>query len=772
MFSTDELPSICPIKKQRLINLFPGPIKKQRLINLFIRSELEPKLNLEEEYGKPMLWIGLYITLASLCCILLMLADLLHGLRSRKLWFPCKYFTINGFTLTVIAAAMKLPVNLSGSLPGVVDQVAKLGSMAFMCTMMANLLPCLATMDNNELLTNITALGVLVINLVGNVVFQIQTGAVGSNADAKYFGRILSNLSWLNSIYVTLLVVLLIIHVSSSLAILKSKQIIESKYQQGHETASKDLQQSTGKLLTVEKLQQLVSSYWIMAGSGSPQFIMACSVTTTTSGVICALSTILHTFTVSWFTSGLLETESDSDYKWSISLILIVQFVGVVLGTIAPLSRCFATLSFKVSIKSIWNHIKVFKVEKYWTHKLYDWKYGIIPSPFRSCKRKLKVIIKNLKGLILMFSIKIQEGVVVLCKIIALIPFCFMICVLYCLRFLKWSLQAIFRSREKKTQNLEQRKYVLQLLNENELADRTLGGLLKSFNRLIQKSEKKQPESLMKLIQENSTEGFQGVKIFNKDGPHVQCSPSKVEYRDCWSLPVVTLTTIAVTLPNIEKVKVKSLLKSVREGLEYITLVEETLNATDDHYKSIQKASKVLWEEVDFRHKWLGINLKKIASQVKKDGAQVDTNLQIVQLFLKKATSKIEEGRGRTDIEGPDSYSEHISICAYSMCRITETIIDDTESHKKLFDELSSRIADIMAACLTNLPHVIAMKCHTSVIEKREASVQVATKLIGETKHIVNTLQGPLQDKWHAYLSMNPEDLAFIDKWRAYSSEP
>ncbi|KAM0020700.1 hypothetical protein Hdeb2414_s0025g00669961 [Helianthus debilis subsp. tardiflorus] len=269
-----------------------------------------------------------------------------------------------------------------------------------------------------------------------------------------------------------------------------------------------------------------------MAGSGSPQFIMACSATTTASG-----------------------------------------FVGIVLGTIAPLSRCFATLSFKVSIQSIWNHIKVFKVEKYWTHKLYDWKYGIIPFPFHSCKRELK------------------EGVVVLCKIIALIPFCLMICVLYSLRFLKWSLQAIFRSREKKTQNLEQRKYVLQLEDENELADRTLEGLLKTFNRLIQKSEKKQPKSLMTLIEENSTEGFQGVKIFNKDGPHVLCSPSKVEYRDCWSLPVVTLTTIAVTLPNIEKEKVKSLLKSVREGLEYVTLVEETLNATDDHYKSIQKAS-------------------------------------------------------------------------------------------------------------------------------------------------------------------------------------
>ncbi|KAJ0745359.1 hypothetical protein HanPI659440_Chr10g0397841 [Helianthus annuus] len=109
-----------------------------------------------------MLWIGMYIAVASLVCILSMMADLSHGLRSRKLWFPCKYFRINAAFLTVISVAMKLPVDLTGSMPGYVDKAAKLGSMAFMCTIMANLLPCLATMNNNELLSNITALCVLV----------------------------------------------------------------------------------------------------------------------------------------------------------------------------------------------------------------------------------------------------------------------------------------------------------------------------------------------------------------------------------------------------------------------------------------------------------------------------------------------------------------------------------------------------------------------------------------------------------------------------------
>ncbi|KAJ0864906.1 hypothetical protein HanRHA438_Chr12g0534881 [Helianthus annuus] len=101
------------------------------------------------------------------------------------------------------------------------------------------------------------------------------------------------------------------------------------------------------------------------------------------------------------------------------------------------------------------------------------------------------------------------------------------------------------------------------------------------------------------------------------------------------------------------------------------------------------------------------------------------------------------------------------------MSCVTESIIRDKESHKKLFHELSSRITDIMAACLTNLPHAIAKKCHTSVIEKREESVKVAAKLLGETKKIINILQ---ED--YDIPNMEPKDLPFIDKWCAYLSGP
>ncbi|KAK9063266.1 hypothetical protein SSX86_017136 [Deinandra increscens subsp. villosa] len=131
------------------------------LTNLLLRLEKAPSFNCttlpkdfipffvmlisqseqQAKFSKPMMWIGIYIAVASLFCILPMVADLFHGLKTKKLWFPCKYFNLNAASLTVIAVAMKLPMDLNNPMPNDADQAAKLGSMAFMCTIMAYLLP-------------------------------------------------------------------------------------------------------------------------------------------------------------------------------------------------------------------------------------------------------------------------------------------------------------------------------------------------------------------------------------------------------------------------------------------------------------------------------------------------------------------------------------------------------------------------------------------------------------------------------------------------------
>ncbi|KAJ0745422.1 hypothetical protein HanPI659440_Chr10g0398471 [Helianthus annuus] len=629
---------------------------------------------LEDRYSAPMLWIGMYIALASLVCILFMVADLLHGLRSRMLWVPSKYFTINSASLTAISIAMKLPVDLTGSMPGYVDQVAKLGSMAFMCTMMANLLPCLGTMDSNELLSNLAAVSVQVITLVVNVCIQMQTGAV-SISTHKEDPRIIQLTSPTHTsthpnpvlpfIYVILLVFLLIVYICSSLAILRSKQILDSKYQNGHEKASVDIQPSPGEIVTVEKLENHVRKHWMMVESGSCiHFITACFHPTSASGVICLLVTILHTYTMSRTMKPMLAKDYDSDYGWSMLVILIVQSIGVLIGTIVPLSRCFATLEFTTFFST---HFKVFKVERHWTQKLNDWKQASIRLPFHS--RKLNVVIETSKRLIIYICIQLQKGVVVLCKIIALIPFVFVIC----------------------TDNYNIPRLPLEV----------------GFN----------------------------------------------EY--CWRLAVVTLTTIAVSLPEIEKEEVDCLLECVREGLLYVTLVEKNLN----FIKDLQQAAETLWQEIRFTNEWFGNKLQNPDFQEYTVG-------QIVKWFRGNAKHYFVHGNWSIHDD-----SKNRLICCMSMYHITETIIrrydtnidDGTVSQKELFDSLSSMIADTIAACLTNLPQIIIMKCHyMSAIKERRTRVKDAAQLLGETTEIIRLLQV------HDIPNMNPSDMPFLNKWSAY----
>ncbi|MFS7960876.1 hypothetical protein Hanom_Chr08g00708191 [Helianthus anomalus] len=466
----------------------------------FLQTSLT-ETKLQNKFGKPMVWIGIYIAIASLFCILPMLADLLHGLKHKKLWFPCKYFTLNAASLTVIAIAMKLPVDLNNSMPNNVDQAAKLGSLAFMCTMMANLLPSLATMDSKELLTNITALGVLVITLVVNVCIQIRTGVVSNNHDGPYYTYV-SYKNWLIAvIYVAMLFVLLVIHTCLALMIITSKQIVESKYKARRETALVDLELQQPGRETVEKLKQHVSNHWE-------------------------------------------------------------------------------------------------------------------PSIYGSL-------------------------------------FCYNLCF--------------------------------------------------------------------------------------------------------WDVPVVILTAIAISLPNIQKSMTHRLLKCVSGGLTYVKHVEESLNATDG-YISSQKAARMLWLEIEVCHKWLGINLQTPAHET-------NATKEIVQWFCNTAENMVSELESKK-MKGSDDSSVYISVSANSMYRITQTILAsnhaniDQVSQEELFEQLSSMISHILAACLTNLPRVIAMKCHTSVIEKREESVHVAAQLLGETMQIINSLQD------RELPSLNPDELPFIDKWR------
>ncbi|CAA3012325.1 uncharacterized protein LOC111385004 [Olea europaea subsp. europaea] len=131
--------------------------------------------NLINKLDAPMPWIGVYIAAASVVCSLAMAVDAFHRFRSKMLWFPWKYFSFNAISLTLLTVTLKLPIDLTASTLGVHEILARVRSLVFMSTAMANFMISLGSMDDNEMVLNLAALGIMIITVIGNAYIHLIT---------------------------------------------------------------------------------------------------------------------------------------------------------------------------------------------------------------------------------------------------------------------------------------------------------------------------------------------------------------------------------------------------------------------------------------------------------------------------------------------------------------------------------------------------------------------------------------------------------------------
>ncbi|KAL8259561.1 hypothetical protein R6Q59_027514, partial [Mikania micrantha] len=209
-------------------------------------------------------WVGLYTVVASLICIIAMAVDAIVAIQQWKLWFPNRFFTLNAATTTIIAIAMKLPVDLS------TDIVFTKGVSAFfLVTMIANFLPSLGLMDDKELLMNIVALAILIITIAVNMVIQI----LFDHYDLSDF------------------ILFLTIHVlfsclwpfSVALTISITRKKLEHRYNESQQLVSVNQM----NIFSYEELKNYVKKYWMMAETHNPQVVIACSSVSSAFGVTC-----------------------------------------------------------------------------------------------------------------------------------------------------------------------------------------------------------------------------------------------------------------------------------------------------------------------------------------------------------------------------------------------------------------------------------------------------------------------------------------------------
>ncbi|CAK9181942.1 unnamed protein product [Ilex paraguariensis] len=697
-------------------------------------------------YDSPMPWIGIYVAAASLVCSVAMAADVINGFRRKKLWFPCKIFTVNAASLTVITVAMKLPVDLSTAMPSATDQLAKLSSTVLMTTVMGHSMTSFASMDDNSILMNITALGILVITIIVNACIEMGTAEIDSSIRAEE---------------IVVLIAMLVLLVTLSFSVLMvppAKRYLELKY---HQKAS-DEELVGSRQLTVQKLKELVEKYWVMAETGGPQFVMARSVTCTTSGVICLLTALT-------LAEGVIRMSlyhnlgwTSSNYGRTTKLILVIQSIGVVVGTVAPIFRWFIAIRFNCSNKDNISSQNDFETEEYWIQRLVEWKER--PLVMRSMGRKFKTLVQDTKNRLLSFCISVQIAIVVASKVVRLISIFSVIPFLSCFhrgrKLMRKFIpepdaspnQAI--SEPNTGTDLDLSNYVLQLEREVKLPKRILENICQEMDRLIQVGKRQQPEKLMELLRKSNS--FKGVTEFDSsEVPRIDSG----KLPHCWTLPVVTLTSIAIALPNIKEHMVEWLLSSVSKGLLYANLVEEALGSNAD-LLTIKHAADVVWVGVELKRKWFDEDLQKMSINGKS------SKETLWKLAYMAEMSVVEFKRNTTGrlMENPLNWPLKI-IAANSMYRISRSMLLDYEGSnnqmdEKLFEQLSVIIADILGACLTNLPCIITRKCYSSAIEKREQSVRQAACLLGETEGILNIIQQ------HELPRFNADQGAYIDEWR------
>ncbi|KAI4303246.1 hypothetical protein MLD38_038899 [Melastoma candidum] len=710
----------------------------------------------QSDFSRPVPWIGLYIAAATLLCAAAMAADALDGFRHKKFWFPSRYFSINAASLTVIAVAVKLSVDLNTPMPRRQDQLSKLASSAFICTVLGNSMPSLGAMENKELWSNVVALGILVITCLVNVCIQLGTGVIFEYY--KEHGSIMF-----------IMMLLLVIWCSAAISVSTKKLYLEMKYRKKHEQALRE-SRSKSCVTMFEKLKEDLMKYGMMAYTCSPQFVAGRSVVCTAAGALSLLSTAIlaEAMVRSYTMPGSFQfCTGESDYKWSITLVLVAQAIAIGVGTIAPAFRWFTAIKFRCVKRGRHNLNDEFKLERYWIIRLIELKEGPLDLQVRS--RHCRKLIYCIKDKALDFVISMQKGIVFGSKIIRLLSIVFVSRVLLLRDFCgglsrSFSQGSMTEEDEPDTSTKpDLSQYVLYLEGEEALVGVMMRKNWDATEHWIKMGSQNQPNNLVHLLEETCSTGFGGVARFMTDEvPSLDVE----EPPNCWSLPIATLTSIAVASPGIDWALKKKLLRGVREGLVLVKFIEDRFAAKQD-LGNLRKAADFICLGIDLRRTWLDLDLDRISSQH-------ESTREVLKTLSEKAKNTVLDFKGATNVCLRDvTLRWPVKILsAYSMYRISETMLLECKSihgceeqtSRELFNTIKVAISDIIAACLTNLERVISNESTCSAIEVRKESVREASVLLGRSMRILEFLS------LREVPSLDPDQLASIDEWRSSES--
>ncbi|XP_047952100.1 uncharacterized protein LOC125197406 [Salvia hispanica] len=399
----------------------------------------------------------------------------------------------------------------------------------------------------------------------------------------------------------------------------------------------------------MEDQRREMMKYWVMAESNCPQFVVARSCVCVASSVITSFFYIIDTL-VHVLDGTSTNEPGKSPYGVYTKRILDIQSIGLGMAAILATFR-WCTVVFSCSHSDTW------MVETYWIQMLNDCRNSsacikIWPNRWGKC-------LLDAKWCVLTLCIGVQSFIVLASK--ALIFFSrFMVApFVFCFSHInKLARRHHDTSRGGDDMDLNYlSSYVLLLNGEVELPTRFVRSMCQETGGMIQIGREKKPSNLINLLQKSDSSNTSQITTL-------------VLAHDCWTLQVVTLTSIALALPNISQHQRKQLLSSVSEGLSLAKIVEKALD-TIAKLKSIRNAASATWVELLVYSRWAKIDLRS-GFQRCRNWEQVLQELshKAEEILMKLKSEEVQDSNMGNTLK-----CQARDVAANSMYRICETIL-------------------------------------------------------------------------------------------------
>ncbi|XP_042478490.1 uncharacterized protein LOC122059639 [Macadamia integrifolia] len=669
-------------------------------------------------YGSPVPLIGLYIVAATLVCFFCMTFDLVYGFIRKKPFLPCKLFPMNAFTMTMVAIATKIPVDLTTPMPRAEDQLSKLTGTALLCTSLGFYLPSLGTMGTSERYGNLAALSVMVITVVANVCIQMGTGVIFAFTTEHI-------------IIMVCILVLLVLMWSSAIAFRAQKEPWKPIYND----LIKDLKHEKG----VQGLRKLLVKLHIINYTGNPQTLLCEIAHNHTFGLVCALSSavvleaMLRSFALK--TVRLYCGSGVSDYKWSIPILIVAQFLTIAVGNF---SIIFRWLSFVIHTDGSVVYLRPELELEFLKLKAFS---------FRFFHRKLSNVFLVSKNFILDVLIRTQIMLFIcsgfLWSPIAIVK----------ILFLGETYEHIFDEesrdikemlKEMSTSHSEIERFVFVCVEFNPYNTWMSKMAMRDMMRWRNTYKRDCPTHLIQLIPNcpafasKSECAFSFIRKLEATGKGYlkRSIASDYEYKvSCVSVLVLS-AMLAELLPSSSHKE--SLMQSLKESFEIIYYVDQKTTHTPSEYDQIKwMVAKDVWAQWENPNHWFQAEI--ISRAFKKKSKDSDLEQHDALGVLREAFDAAENFYGdvtdlRIDISSGTPFAmKHKTFIAIEFSIICQFIVQELECEPDMdvFDFLAKGFVEMLCFTLPGLPLAILKEIDgDDPIEIGEGRVKTALKFL------------------------------------------